>query len=113
MQRDVGDIADHPTIVPGRAGRNVEECAGTKFVDGAVFHSGSGASGEHQANVLHIASRGAYGRSDMNGPLPFWLIGSATDSQAPDVDKLKFSFFECAYFVGFFKTASSMEITPL
>ena len=31
MQRDVGLLAHHPTVVAGRSGRNVEEHAGAEF----------------------------------------------------------------------------------
>ena len=47
-----------------------EEHAGAQFVDGTVFHSGGGAAGKDQADVLHVAARSAYAWTYVEGPLP-------------------------------------------
>jgi hypothetical protein len=104
MEGDVGDIADYPAIVAGRAGWDVEERAGAKFVDGAVFHRGGGATGDDEPNVLDVTARRANAGPDVEGPLPTGLIGGATDGHTADANKFKLAFFEDPNFVGFFKT---------
>src|SRR5271170_2287401 len=54
MQRDIWFIAQHPTVVTGRSGWNVEEHAGAEYVNSAVLHRGRGRAGEHQPNMLDI-----------------------------------------------------------
>jgi len=48
MQRDIGRVTYYPTIVSRRSGRDVEERAGAKVMDCAVFHRGRGTTGEYQ-----------------------------------------------------------------
>jgi hypothetical protein len=104
MEGDIGDVADYPAIVAGRAGRYVEKGAGAEFVDGAVFHSSGGATGNDQADVLDVAARCAYQGADMERLLPTGLIGGAADGHAADTDEFKFAFSEGANLVGLFKT---------
>jgi hypothetical protein len=104
MKGDIRLIADHPAIVTGGAGRNIKESAGAEFVDAAVVQCSSGATGDHQPNMLDVAARGTDTWSDMNGPSPTRLVRGATNCQVPDSDDFEFSFFEYPYLVGFFKS---------
>ena len=103
MQRYVRRVAHHPTIMAGRSGWNIKKRTGAEFLDGAVFLSGSGAAGEHHADMLHVAAGGAHRRPHMDGPFPSRLIGGPADGHAADADEFEFSFFKCAYFIRFFK----------
>src|SRR5271156_6431314 len=99
MQRDVGLVADDPAIVARWAGRNVEQSAGAQFVDGAVVHRGGSAAGEDQADVFDIATRGADGGADVQGPAPARFVGGAPDGHAAEADEFEFAFIEGADFV--------------
>src|ERR1700674_2139053 len=103
MQRDVGRIPHHPTIVTGRSGWNVKEHAGAEFVDRAILHRSRGTAGEHQPNMLDVAARRTHAGPDVNRPLPAGLVCGTADGRAPDADQFKFSFFEHSYFVRLLK----------
>jgi len=104
MQGDIRFITDHPAVVTGRSGRNVEERTSAEFVNGTVLHRSRGAAGEYQSNMLYVAARSADAWPDVNGPFPSGLVGGAADGHAADADEFEFSFFEGSYLVGFFKT---------
>jgi hypothetical protein len=104
MQRNVGLVAHHPTVVPGRAGWNIKEHPGAEFMDGAILHRGSGASRNHEAHMLHMAPRRAHAGTDVDGPLPSRLVGGTADGHSPDVNEFEFPFFESSNLVGLFET---------
>src|ERR1700690_227790 len=103
MQRDIGRIAYHPTIVSGRAGRDVKDHAGTEFVDGAVFHCSRRTTGEHQPNMLDVAERRPHAGADVNRPLPSGLVGGASDRHSSDANQFESSLFKHTHFVWRFK----------
>src|SRR5208282_1315197 len=83
MQRYVGRITHHPTVVAGRSGWNVEEHAGAEFVVRAVLHRSGGTAGEHHPNMLDVAARRPDAGPDVNGPLPSGLVGVARPMVMP------------------------------
>lgn len=65
VERNVGLIADNPTVVPGRSRRNVKQIAGPKFVNGAIFHRRRRATREDQTYMLDVATRFSHCRPNM------------------------------------------------
>jgi hypothetical protein len=104
VERDIRSVAYDPTVVTGRAGRDVEKRAGAQFVDGAVLHGSSSAAGDDQSDVLHIAARGTDRWPNVLGPLPARLIRGAADGHAADAHDFELALFKSTDFVGFFKT---------
>jgi hypothetical protein len=83
-----------------------KEHAGAEFMNGAraVLCRGRGAAGEHESNMLDVATRRAHAGADVDRPLPSRLVGGAADRHASYADQFEFSFFEHSHFVGLFKT---------
>ena len=97
---DVGFIANDPAVM---SWRNVEDVSSFHLYDAAIIHCRNGTPGDHHADVLHHATLRADGLSDMLGPFPARLVGSAADGHAFDVNDFEGSLFEGAHFVGLLK----------
>src|ERR1700685_550681 len=103
MQRDVGRITHHPTIVTGRSGRDVKKHPLAEFVNRTVFHRSRCATGKHQTYMLDVAARRANQRTDVNRPLPARLVSGTSDGHAPDANEFEFSFLERSHLIGLFE----------
>jgi hypothetical protein len=98
MKRDVGLVADNPTVVRHR--RYVEQFAGTKLEDSAIVKGGGCCARQHQTNMFQMASSGTHGWPNMLGPFPTRLISGSTDDHFTNPDGFKFSLLELHNFVG-------------
>ncbi len=87
VQRYVRRIADDPAIV--RQSRDKEELTGPQLDDATVLESGGGCTRQHQPDVLDRAMGRTYGRADVFGPAPAWLISSTSNGEATDVHQLE------------------------
>src|SRR5262245_17954444 len=96
MQRYVRIVADHPAVMPRR---DVEDISRLHLDHAAIFHGSSCGPGDHHSHVLNFTDCRAGCRANINGPFPSWLIRSAPDGHATDVDQLKFSLRKVAGFI--------------
>src|SRR5687768_5535417 len=87
MQGDVGFVPHHPAVVRYRW--DVENVARAELDHSAIAERGRGGPGEHQSDMLDLASLGADGRTNVNRPLPPWLVGRPADGESGDLDDLE------------------------
>src|ERR1700726_2665577 len=97
MQGDVRLAADHPAVV---SRCDVEDVSRAHLGDRAVVHRRGRAAGDHDADMLDQAARGANSRADMERPSPAGFIGRAANRHAADPNNLELALLESPNFVG-------------
>src|SRR2546423_362862 len=101
VQRDIGLVAQDPTVVRNRW--NIKEIARAHFLNSATLKGGGRRSRKNYPDVFDSAMRCAGRRADVFAPFPTGLIGSSSNCHFPNADNLEFAFRERAYFVGSFE----------
>src|SRR5262249_48023805 len=104
VERLIRLVADDPTVVTRRTGRNVEEGAGWTLVCRVTINRKRGAAGQNQAYVLDIAKGRPNRRSYILRPAPSRFVCSPADREPSDVNDFEPSFVKDAHLVGLLKT---------
>src|SRR5256712_3677766 len=97
VQRHVRLVADDPGVVPRSDGEQVSRLERDLP---AIVHDDHGASGHHEADVLHPAGRRPGDRLDVLRPFPSRLVAGAADDHVTEFHDLERSLLEDARLVG-------------
>src|SRR6267143_6047219 len=102
MQRHIGLIPDHPTIVWLRG--NIKQGTRRQLPNPPIVERRHRPALQHQTQMLDATTIRSDRRTHIDRPLPPRLIGRATDGHATDGDELKTPTSELPDFVGRLET---------
>src|SRR5215472_10873301 len=94
VERHIRLIADDPTVVTRRTGRNIEQGADWTLVCRVTINRKRGTAGQNQTYVLDVAKRRPNARSYIVRPTPSRFVCSPADCEPSDVNDLEPSFVE-------------------